>query len=1180
MDSKTPPSWDEYQRELEQKQNKTLFNILPGGLQRLLYGSLVAEIESADQRRQEIEKEYHSLNKSAREITSTVEEMIRGPRRRGEPLPSEAQESLRTLEEIRADLSGLLQDNKQFLRTSEQTTAESLRSDVKELESYLKAKREQDAEISEIQGAIEALESEIQAECSAEGLLSEETESELRERVSKAEGWITSAKEDIETRQLSETDLERFDELFERTSGLRQRVTIYNESQTEDTYKSLIGRLESEVPELKHEVEQSREEGVPLPREHDEIVCELDPLLESIADFLSSRSTEYISAKQEDELRQYGSILQRTRKFVNAKSAFDNQIEVLEEWADELKSTVEDIFNERSYLATPEQRCYEKRFDEAQSRVVKTEENIDLNLLANSDRSRFESIASEIANIRGQLEGYNQKLIEQQRDKYEETFSGFGDDDLSLNAEQELAVYRNDIHNQVIAGAGTGKTFSLSCRVKYLVEEGVSEDDILAMTFTRKAATEMSDRLDEMFDISGVETSTLHSFGNRALNEIDPTLVQIEDQSRLREVGRLIRSLYQADQEFRKHYDEFLELYKEANLKDDDKERRDFLNSLRYKSDTTLRGEEVQSRFNEEKDAHTSVADLLFKHDISYHYRKYAAWAGNPKDQAYIPDFSLPEHNIVIEYLPSEPTRQRKRWYNQKRSRDEVEKIFEGTDQTLLIVSGDQTDPSRVETVVKTQLEKLGVTFESPLRGKALRDETYEHNICWRDVESTFAEFVKKAKTNRINPEDQLDNLSESEDEELYHFSHAATRLLQEYQSVYDRYNAYDFVDMIVMATDAIKSGEIDNIAQFRHVMVDEFQDLNLVQIEFVQALLSRHDDARLFAVGDDWQSIYGFKGARPDYFIDFADHFSPAVETRLETNYRCPPSVVKAGNDLIKNNEAKTDKTVTAHKSLETTPRVHLVPGSDDFQYRRNGIKKIVQLVKSSVRESDRKPNDVMVLARNQSGSPFIREISKRLRDADIPVGGENGVEVTKAHQAKGKEAGHVIIANAAGGMSDGFPPTERDRSLTQLVEIDTGSHMDEERRLFYVALTRAEERLDIQSRVDQQSPFLDEIQNHVITDSTVIDPDAERTTITVTAEDTREAKPFWNSRQLGTLVTKDGYKLKFVIEDEATDIPLLEEEHQYRIDDVVVGEYEGDPQFQIDADTSVTPVDSLTSN
>ncbi|ELZ43680.1 DNA/RNA helicase, superfamily I [Halorubrum coriense DSM 10284] len=775
--------------------------------------------------------------------------------------------------------------------------------------------------------------------------------------------------------------------------------------------------------------------------------------------------------------------------------------------------------------------------------------------------------------LEDQVDHVNEQFVDRKRSQYQDMFSGFGEEDLALNSEQELAVYRNDVHNQVIAGAGTGKTFSLSCRVKYLVEEGISEDDILTLTFTRKAADEMEERLDDMFDITGVETSTLHSFGNRTLNEVDPTLVQIEDQSRLREAGQLIRTLRADNPEFRSHFESFLNIYAEENLSDDRDTRADFVDSLRYKSDTTLRGEEVESQFDEEQEVHTSIADWLFKHQLDYRYRQYAAWAGNPGNEAYIPDFTLPGQNICIEYIPSSSTRRRKRWYEQKPTAAEIAAIFEDTERTCIVIDGDEITPKQVTHYLAEQLSARGIEMEETLQGTELQDAVYEHNILEREVESHFAEFVKKAKTNQRDPREYLETLDEEADPELYHFSHAATRVLEAYNEQYEKYNAYDFVDMIVMATSAIESDEAGDMAEFKHVMVDEFQDLNLVQVEFIQALLDQHKDARLFAVGDDWQSIYGFKGARPDYFIDFEQHFPYDTKTELETNYRCPPSVVQAGNTLIQNNDAKTAKTVKANKSLETTPQVHLVPGSNDFQYKRNAINKLVQLVTKSLHTNpDREPSDIMVLARNEEGSPFIRDVTRELQKRDIEVGGSSGVEVTTAHQSKGKEAEHVVIANVACEMNDGFPPTGGDRNLTALVEVNTGSHFDEERRLFYVALTRAEKRLDIQSRTGQQSPFLGEIQDHTDLNSSGIDCTVHRTTVTVTVADEREAEPYWETRQVGEVVIDGEHSLNFAIDDDATNQPLLDAGTAYRLEGVRVGEYDGQPQLQIDQETTIT--------
>jgi DNA helicase-4 len=378
---------------------------------------------------------------------------------------------------------------------------------------------------------------------------------------------------------------------------------------------------------------------------------------------------------------------------------------------------------------------------------------------------------------------------------------------------------------------------------------------------------------------------------------------------------------------------------------------------------------------------------------------------------------------------------------------------------------------------------------------------------------------------------------------------------------------------MILQARNALENGSAQEQIDYRHLLVDEFQDLNLAQIDLLRQLLSQQADSRLFAVGDDWQSIYGFKGARPDYFVNFDEQFAPSSRTDLETNYRCPPAVVEASSDLIKQNEVRISKSLYAASDIEMTPTVHSVPGTDDYQYERNAIIHAVKLIKHSLDTEGRSPSDILVLARNRKGSPFIRRISNRLKRDDIPVAnsaGAGGVRVTTAHDAKGSEADHVLIVNAAEDREDGFPAMETERSLTQAVEVATESHIPEERRLFYVALTRAKEQLDIQTRTNAHSRFLREIQEHTQQRNILVNCQRDRISIELGVTDVLNSNSGWETRQLGTLERGD-YQLKFAIPDTADDISLLKEGETYRFDNIQIGEYNGEPQFRIDEETTV---------
>jgi len=449
-------------------------------------------------------------------------------------------------------------------------------------------------------------------------------------------------------------------------------------------------------------------------------------------------------------------------------------------------------------------------------------------------------------------------------------------------------------------------------------------------------------------------------------------------------------------------------------------------------------------------------------------------------------------------------------------------------------------------------------------------EEAYEHNILQRDVEVRLAEFIKKAKINQIEPAAHLDRLDKDENPMRYHFSRVGAAVFDVYEGHYATYGAYDYEDMMLRASEIAQQGTAEDLLDYRHVLVDEFQDLNRVQIDLLQAILDQSPDVHLFAVGDDWQSIYRFRGARPELFVEFENRFSPATTTQLAINYRCPPAVVQASSALMAESNLESDKSLEAAPSNpETTPTVHVLAGKDDWQYETNVKTWVTKRVKQSLAEDDRSPGEIMVLARNEEGSPFVPRITKELKKHDIVVNdGWDSVTVTTAHSAKGGEADHVILVNAVGDRSDGFPPEEQKSSLTQLVEANEQNHMAEERRLFYMALTRTKDRLDIQTRIGHESTFINPLEKHVAHEPVPIDWTSDRVSITARVQNPSETVS--SHRQLGTLVVDD-YYISYLIPSSERDVDLVNEGQEYRLENVSVGQFRGNPQLRIDDQTSI---------
>lgn len=780
-----------------------------------------------------------------------------------------------------------------------------------------------------------------------------------------------------------------------------------------------------------------------------------------------------------------------------------------------------------------------------------------------------------------------------------------------LNDRQKEAVVKLGDHNQVVAGAGTGKTFSLTFRSKFLVEEGVEPHDIVALTFTKDAANVMGKRLsgdadERMFDEPvNVDSRTLHSLGANVLRQVDD-FDQLAGQKQHTLVEDILSDLWHQDPEFRKSFQQFREAFKKRRFASD---RPGAIESFFYShvgKPDSLAGTEPPSYPPQERQAHETIADFLFENGIEYRYQQLSTETTKTNNRPYFRLFGLPEHDLTVEYALSRETRTKKSSYDRRPGAAELKRIHGGIDHDVIVVEhdalfdGGEVDARRLERHLEDRLRSYGIDLELDTRDEyeaqvpEMREfrqsqhsdreqwRVYCYNKLWTGVVEEFLDFVTKTKENQKDPHEQLRRADESDYEEVvWTFSQCAVDVYDEYVARLDGLDVYDFSDLIIEATDVLENPPAGlDLTQFsyEHVMVDEFQDLNLLQLDLVRALLDLADDACLFAIGDDWQSIYGFKAAKPEYFIDFEEHFSPSTRTELQVNYRCDDEIVETGNSLIENNDGQIEKTVRAFSDDPGEINVHTVPSTD--AYEEAAVERVVRLVENSEFLHDlgrgRRGGDIMVLARTRAGSPYIKRVRQELRERNINLGAHedsDAVTVDTAHSAKGEEAEHVVAVHVT-ESAGGFPTTES-LSLQDLVETRPSGeeHYEEERRLFYVVITRAKSRLDIQTSDDSPSRFISEIRDHVqfddLGDPTTLesfaDMEGERLSATATVVDQYSQNV--GRVRLDEISTESndhlvGTTIKYV---QFTDLEPSEG-GRVGLADALVNEYQGDIQLKMD--------------
>ena len=258
-----------------------------------------------------------------------------------------------------------------------------------------------------------------------------------------------------------------------------------------------------------------------------------------------------------------------------------------------------------------------------------------------------------------------------------------------------------------------------------------------------------------------------------------------------------------------------------------------------------------------------------------------------------------------------------------------------------------------------------------------------------------------------------------------------------------------DFSDQLL---DTIKlfSERKDLIPKFTHVLVDEYQDVNSSQIKLIDLLNPKN----LFCVGDPRQSIFGWRGSDIKYILNFKNKYPKAETIHLTKNYRSTEHIVKLINSSIKSmNLPDLESDKKGEKDIEL---VKFRSEEDEFEYV---IKKIIS--------SDEKRNEIFVLARTNRQ---LNELSKRMNQKSIKhiirsdeikkslVAKDDEITLATIHAIKGLEAKQVFII---GCNSINFPIKGSEHPVTELIDVEEYDKDEEERRVFYVALSRAKQKL-----------------------------------------------------------------------------------------------------------------------
>ncbi|WP_394742925.1 UvrD-helicase domain-containing protein [Natronococcus roseus] len=1209
-------TYEEVESWIEESPTGPFSGILPGPLYRLLFGTQPPDPDLINTRRQQVHQRYRklvskyrslcnrlSIPADAESISSSNKGLILAfedplVRPKSTTKKTDLEEQQLTLEitadraeTLHNDIESLLKGtDRRYLRVDEQ---QQLEIAVQMLKAYARAVRTERNRIRAIQFTQQIDQWQAQLadlEDRMEPYLTykrETIDDELKTALKRFLQKIATAEESFGTGQLSDDNRSELERIKRRANDLSSHLEGYRSEYLSRLFEQTTADIEGKIIRVQRDLGPTKHEGKPL-KQKSAIQQEIAATEEEIAGLRDQPFADHLDHSGNQTLDSLQEQIDNIEAYLEAKTSFDNCIVPVERRVTSLKNHAAPYLEYDQYLTRVDRIEMEQKITRATTALETCQKEVALEQLGTPDRERFGEATEVVAAVKSCLDSYNGAFVKRERTQYEDLLTGIGSGELDLTTEQQRAVVRNGTYNQVIAAAGTGKTLTLTTRVAYLIEsQGVAPERILVIAFTREARNEMEERLARHFGITEVRVETVHAFGNSIIQSATDGAADPIDPNQIRNfVDRFINTDgTEVNNQFQSHYYDFLVHFDDVYLTESDFETKEaYVQARAEQRYQTLRDEEVKSR------AEKQIADFLFTHQIEYRYEDIATWAETDDEKgSYEPDFYLPKYEIYIEHHGIDSAGEVAPWFT--RSTEQYhEKIrwartqFEAGEPTLVETYDFEHSADMLDRTLRSRLKHHGVEFDQ-MNLEELIDSAFDYNQREGWIKGKFVDFIQNAKRFDVKPDAIEDQLNQNNPRQ-YHFGRCGIILLQQYQRFLIENELIDYSDMINQALDMVQENQSQYRSQYDHVLVDEFQDIGKGKLDLIKEFVGANA-ARLFAVGDDWQSIYSFQGAVVEYFLNFDENFGTPTRTTLTENFRSPTQVIEAGNTLIEANDGQIEKTVNATIAHETTPLVHTLQGYAFYDYVHRVSRYTVGLINEYLnRGAD--PEDIMVLCRFDGAVPYLDEIKSELREYEIPYegksdtyhgsGGKNsGVAVYSVYQSKGREAEHVILVHTAEGQF-GFPPAGRKNELLEPVKPVEGNTVAEERRAFYVAITRSQRTLDILTRKGKESRFLEEIEDFTeeLDRSDSIEPlDDVGSEMSITAKVNHlfdDVHP--KKHQDGYLVDQYGGSARFV-SWENNNPPTLEYKEWYRFDGVRVDQFEDRKELVVTRKSSIANID-----
>lgn len=638
-----------------------------------------------------------------------------------------------------------------------------------------------------------------------------------------------------------------------------------------------------------------------------------------------------------------------------------------------------------------------------------------------------------------------------------------------LDNQQREAVVSLEDNVLVISSAGSGKTMTTVGKVRYLIDvQHVPAEKILLITFTRKAAESLSERLGE----KNLKCRTFHKLALDIISDatgekptITPQDFPVQVYHKLSEENPAFRSAI-ADYIIRARYT-MRDQFEYSSMQDYMVDRQKHGIHAFFKD---MDGKPVFCKSDEE----SKICDFLGSRGIKFRYEeKYEFNTVDADYRQYCPDFSIYIDNpdgslkrVYLEHFAVNEDGHCPGWFTYNEEYKYLDGIqwkrrcHQDRGTILLETSSAGFHRGDVFQNLGKQLLDLGAVFTKATHQSVSRELVkQEENIL---AMLTSFNFLLKSRDRTM---DEI-RRQVGRGPDAVTINDIIVPFVEAYRQMELDNNEVDFTDAIIRATDLCNNGHRPD---YDYILVDEFQDISMDRYRFLQSLRRKEPLTKLFCVGDDWQSIYRFAGSDMALFKSFEKYFGYTKKCLMETTYRFgEPAIADSSKFILANPEQAVKEVHSFRDDAETKLDFLSTDG-------RDGVVETIKYIADQI-PADK---DILLLGRYGFDINILKNTELEVHDGNggtYVKYGQRKMNFMTVHQSKGLECDYIILLNCNGGTI-GFPSQISDSPVLKYVLSEPDAYaFSEERRVFYVGITRAKKHTWVLYDIKNPSPFVKE--------------------------------------------------------------------------------------------------------